>query len=169
GPLPDDGKPARRGLPAGFLPAICGQGPFRTVGVDLDGSAFSASLYKAAARNVNKKLLRPLGFVIIEGVLFGLAVPSDKALAVAPLDAALIPDTAAKVEQVPHKAAPDGGLSGQLGIDCLMVEGLVLLRVVFAPGRLAVVSQITVHPVLRKAEGNAGIVVAELADKAGIV
>ena len=50
-----------------------------------------------------------------------------------------------------------------------MVEGLVLLRIVFAPGRLAVVSQIAVYPVLRKAEGNARIVVAELANKAGIV
>src|SRR5699024_5124696 len=119
--------------------------------------------------NVNKKLLRPLGFVIVEGVLFGLAVPGDKALAVAPLDAALIPDAAAKVEQVPHKAAPDSGLSGQLGIDRLMVEGLVLLRIVFAPGRLAVVSQIAVYPVLRKAKRDTGVIVSELANKAGVV
>ena len=128
------------------------QRDLRQIGVDLDLGHILGAVHIAAAAQVHKGLLAPIGLVEIEGVFFDLAVKGDKSLLVLAMLAALIASIGGKVEHVPHMGRPQPRTVGNHLSNVLVVNALVALGVVALFRVAALVLGVGVCAILRKAD-----------------
>ena len=118
---------------------------------------------------MDHRLVVPVGFIDVVGVLLGLAVDGDQTLVVAAAHAALVPGRAAKVEHIPHVGGPHPGtLVKHLG-QMLVIKSLVLLGIVLTGGLGAVVSNDALAAVLGDSDGDVGVLGVELVQPGAVL